>query len=142
MTRRPLSLSSASASLRGPGLGGVVLFAGCVRPDATRSGRVRALLYEADPVMARRELGRLEDTARQRFGAERIVLWHRVGPVRVGEISVIVGAACGHRAPAFDAARYLIEELKSSVPIWKTEPVRSARRPRRRPSRTEVRSAG
>ena len=142
LTRRPLSLSSASASLRGRGLGGVVLFAGRVRPDATRSGRVRALLYEADPVVARRELGRLERTARQRFHAERVVLWHRIGPVQVGEISVIVGAACGHRAAAFDAARYLIEQLKSSVPIWKTEQARSARRPRRHPSRRAGRSAG
>ena len=142
LTRRPLSLSAASAALGGRRLGGVVVFAGRVRPDPTRSGTVRALVYEADAVMAHRELGRLERAARQRFGAERVVLWHRVGPVRVGEISVIVGVACGHRAPAFDAARYLIEELKSSVPIWKSERARSARRPRRRPTPRGGRSSG
>ena len=89
-------------------------------------------------VLAR--LRTLERSVRRRFGARRVVLWHRVGRLRVGEVSVIVGAAYAHRAEAFAAARYLIEELKAVVPIWKTERARPARRPRPRRSRRVARS--
>jgi len=119
--------------LEGPGLGGLVLFAGRVRPDRTGNGRVRALDYEVHRAVALTALADLERTARRRFGAKRVVVWHRVGRVPVGEVSVLVGAATGHRAPAFAAARYLIERLKEEVPIWKAVPERPARRPRPRP---------
>lgn len=142
LTRRPLSVTAALASLAGRELGAVVVFAGRVRPDRVAGGRVTRLDYEVDVPIARRELGRLEAGARRRFGAQEVVLWHRLGPVRVGEISVVTGVACGHRAPAFAAARYLIEELKHSVPIWKTERARPSRRPRRPPSRRPARSSG
>jgi len=137
LTSRPLSAASAMRALEGPGLGGVVLFAGRVRPDRTAGGRVRALDYEAHRPLALAALGDLERTARRRFGAERVVLWHRLGRVPVGETSVLVGAATGHRAAAFRAARYLIEALKKEVPIWKAAPERPARR-RRPPPRGSV----
>ena len=92
--------------------------------------------------MAVAGLERLARTARRRFGAERVVLWHRTGRVAVDEASVIVGAAGGHRAAAFATARFLIEELKRSVPIWKTERARRERPRRRRPSRRGGRSTG
>lgn len=130
---RRLSSAAAMRVLEGPGLGGVVLFAGRVRPDRVEGGRVEALDYEAHPAPARAQLRALERTARLRFGAERVVLWHRVGRVKVGEVSVLAGAACGHRSAAFEATRFLIEELKRSVPIWKTARVRPGRRARRRP---------
>ena len=52
---------------------------------------------------------------------QRLAVWHRLGPVAVGEASVIVAASCPHRAEAFDACRFVIDELKKSVPIWKKE---------------------
>ena len=139
LSDRPLSSTAAMRALEGPGLGGVVLFAGRVRPDRIHGSRVEALEYEAHLVPAREQLAALERTARLRFGAERVVLWHRVGRVKVGEVSVLVGAACGHRAAAFEATRFLIEELKTSVPIWKTARVRSERRRPRRPAQRAVR---
>lgn len=142
LTRRPLSVSAAVAELDRTGLGGVVVFVGRVRPDRSARGRVVALEYEADLAMARRQLAVLERSARRRFAAERAVVWHRLGTLGVGEISVIIGAAGAHRAPAFDATRYLIEELKRSVPIWKTDRVRPGRRRRRRPSPRRERSSG
>lgn len=142
LSRRPLSVPSALRALAAPDLGGVAVFAGRVRPDPRPSGRVIALDYEVDGRAARRRLTEIERTARRRFGAGRVVLWHRIGRVPVGEVSVIVGAACAHRAPAFAAARYLIEELKRSVPIWKEERARPGRPRRRRPSRRGVRSTG
>jgi len=131
LSSRPLSIAAALRELEGPGLGGLVVFTGHVRPDRTRNGRVESLVYEVDlrPALAR--LKTIERTARRRFGSDRVVIWHRVGRVRVGEISVVVGAAHGHRAPAFAAARYLIEEVKATVPLWKTERARRARRPPR-----------
>lgn len=142
LTARPLSVAAAMRELEGPGLGGVTLFAGRVRPDRIAAGRVTALDYEAHVPLAVEQLGELERRARRRFGAGRLVLWHRLGRLRVGEVSVIVGAACPHRAEAFAAARYLIEELKAKVPIWKGERARPGRRPRPRPGRTRGRSAG
>jgi len=142
LTRRPLSVAAAVRALSGPDLGGVAVFAGRVRPDARPGGRVVAIDYEADARFARRRLAEIERIARARYGAGQVVLWHRVGRVRVGEIAVVTGAACPHRAKAFAAARYLIEELKRTVPIWKTERARRGRPPRRRPSRRTGPSAG
>ncbi len=135
-------MAQAVRELEGPGLGGVVVFAGRVRPDRTRSGRVERLDYEAHRALAVAALRELETIARRRYGAERVVLWHRLGAVPVDEVSVIAGAATGHRAAAFDAARYLIEQLKATVPIWKGERSRPSRPRRRRPVGRGGRSAG
>ncbi len=142
LSRRALSVGAAMRELEGDELGGVVLFAGRVRPDRVASGRVQALFYEADRPLALRQLRRLAGTARGRYGARRIVLWHRLGTIPVGDVAVIVGVASAHRARAFESARYLIEELKATVPIWKTDRARPARRPRRPRSRPRGRSSG
>ncbi len=142
LTRRPLSLAAAARELEGPGLGGVVLFAGRVRAEGSGHSRVVALDYEAHEGPALRILRELDRSARRRFVVERTVLWHRVGRVPAGEVSVIVGASGGHRAPAFAAARYLIDRLKQTVPIWKTERARSGRPRPRRPALRGGRSSG
>ena len=134
--RAPLSIAAAYRFLAGPGLGGVVVFAGRVRPDVTRQGRVTALDYEAHRSMARTALYRLEVDALRRIRGARVVLWHRVGRLAVGVPSVIVGAATPHRADAFRLARSLIDRLKTEVPIWKSERVRPAHRPRTRHGRS------
>ncbi len=113
-----------------------MVFAGCVRPDRTPRGRVVALDYEAHRPVALAQLRRLEAAARQRVPEARVVLWHRLGRLPVGTVSVIVGAATPHRAQAFGLARWLIDRLKEEVPIWKTAQARSARRPRRPPARS------
>jgi len=133
ITRKRLSYAAALRELQGPGQGGIVLFSGRVRPDRFSRGRVVALDYEAHQPLAEQALTALERRARSRYGATRVVLWHRVGKVPVDEASVFVGVATGHRAEAFTAARYLIEELKAKAPIWKTEITRPARRRRPRP---------
>ena len=142
LSPRRLSCAAACAELEGPGLGGMVVFAGRVRPDRSRVGRIAALDYDVHLAPAARALRDLARLAERRYGARRIVLWHRVGRVTTGEISVIVGAACPHRAEAFAAARFLIDELKATVPIWKAERGRPARRPRRPPSRERARGSG
>lgn len=103
------------------GDGGVVTFFGTVREDADDGRRVAALWYEAHENMAIREFETIEAEARERFGDVRIAIVHRIGELRVGEISVAVLAAAPHRAAAFDACRYAIDELKRRAPIWKKE---------------------
>jgi molybdopterin synthase catalytic subunit len=136
LTDRPLEVARAYRELEEEGCGGVAIFLGRVRPDQGRAGKVVALDYEADERLARGALEHLAAECARRYGAQRIVLHHRLGRLRVGVVSVIVGAAAPHRRAAFDAARFLIERLKVEVPIWKTDRVRRARRPpRRRPAR-------
>ncbi len=142
LSARPFSLVSAFRELGDPTLGGVVVFAGRVRADPTPAGTVTALVYEAHRGPALQALRALEADARRRFGAGRTVAWHRVGSVRVGEIAVVVGAACGHRSEAFAATRFLIDQLKRTVPVWKEVRARSSRPPRPRRSRRLGRSSG
>lgn len=103
------------------GDGGVATFLGIVRETADDGRPVTGLFYEAFDVMAIREFERIADEARERFGDVTLAIVHRVGELRVGEISVAVVAAAPHRAAAFDACRYAIDQLKSRAAIWKQE---------------------
>jgi MoaE-MoaD fusion protein len=139
LTSRPLQLDAAYRALAGPGHGGVVVFAGRVRPDRVPRGEVRALLYEAHERPAIAALEAIERRAHRRVPGSRIVLWHRTGLLGVGVASVIVGAATPHRSDAFGLARWMIERLKVEAPIWKTDRVRPARRRRAPPGRRRAR---
>lgn len=100
--------------------GATSLFLGTVRN--TNDGRdVTGIEYTAYSAMANAELQRIVAEAAERSGAERIVVEHRIGVLGLGEISVAIAVAHAHRAPSMDATRYIIEELKQRVPIWKRE---------------------
>ncbi|MBV9720220.1 MAG: molybdenum cofactor biosynthesis protein MoaE [Candidatus Eremiobacteraeota bacterium] len=101
--------------------GGVTTFLGVVRGDGEGGRAVRALWYEAFEGMALREFEAIGAEARHRFGDVRLAIVHRIGEIRVGDVSVAVLAAAPHRAAAFDACRYAIDELKRRAPIWKKE---------------------
>jgi len=89
---------------------------------ARHAGRtVLALDYEAFEAMALTELGRVADEIEARFGVVRLAILHRTGEVPLGEASVVIAVAAGHRGEAFEACRYAIEELKARTPIWKSE---------------------
>ena len=138
LTRRRLDMARAYRELEDPESGGVVVFVGRVRPDRSEHGTVAALWYEADERMASQLLHSLVERARRRFQARRVVLWHRLGKIGVGEVSVIVGVAAGHRAEAFQGARFLIEGVKQRVPIWKSDwSVGAPRSVRSRTARTK-----
>ena len=83
--------------------------------------RVTGLEYEAFDEMALDVLRQIGAEIEQRFGVRRLAIVHRSGEVGVGEPSVVIAAAAPHRAAAFDACRYAIEELKARAPIWKSE---------------------
>lgn len=96
-------------------------FLGIVR-DRSDDGRpVSGLSYEAYDDGALAEFEAIGDEARRRFGDVRLAIVHRTGELRVGDIAVAVSAAAAHRAAAFEACRYAIEELKRRAPIWKKE---------------------
>jgi len=103
-----------------PADGAALLFWGVVRNE--HGGRaVSSLEYSAYAEMAEREMLRIADEARARFGTGAIHVVHRVGLLGVGEASVAIAVASPHRAEAYDASRYVIEELKRRVPVWKRE---------------------
>jgi molybdopterin synthase catalytic subunit len=83
--------------------------------------RVEGLEYEAFEPMAVAVLESIADEIAERFAVHRLAIVHRVGPVAVGEVSVLIVAAAPHRDAAFAACRYAIEELKARAPIWKAE---------------------
>ncbi len=145
ITSRPLSIADVSRRLEDSSSGAVVLFIGRVRPDTSKGRRIVALDYEADRAMALARLRGLERRARREWGARHVYVIHRVGRLRVGATSVIVGVAAAHRSAAFRAARFLIEELKREVPIWKSDrwaPARGGRRRRTPPRRRTGQSPG
>lgn len=82
---------------------------------------VTALDYEAFDEMALAVLHDIAAEIERRYGVRRLAIVHRSGRVELGEASVVIAAAATHRAAAFDAARYAIEELKARAPIWKRE---------------------
>ena len=105
-----------------PGCGAVVSFVGTVRDHAEGRPGVTGIEYEAYAEQVVPRLRAIADAVRDRWeGLGRIVLLHRVGPLAVTEASVLVVTSTPHRAEAFAAARFSIDTLKSTVPIWKRE---------------------
>ena len=112
-----LSVDEIRAAVADPAAGGIALFAGAVR-DSDHDQGVSGLSYSAHPTAAA-ELRRVAEEIAEKFGVIAIAAVHRVGDLAIGDLAVVVAAACPHRAEAFDACRALIDELKASVPIWK-----------------------
>jgi molybdopterin synthase catalytic subunit len=103
-----------------PGAGGVVTFQGVVRDNA-RGKQVRSLAYDAYVEMAEQQMAQIAADVKQRWETSAVAMVHRIGRLEIGECSVVVVVACPHRAEAFEACRYAIDTLKSTVPIWKKE---------------------
>jgi len=101
-------------------VGAVALFVGVVR-DYSQGRAVTKIEFERFPGMAEAKLAELRDAAIGRFGLIDLVLVHRYGELLPGDDIVLIAAAAEHRAPAFDACSWCIDELKRSVPIWKKE---------------------
>ncbi|HEY3520912.1 MAG TPA: molybdenum cofactor biosynthesis protein MoaE [Rhodanobacteraceae bacterium] len=106
--------------LENRGIGAVVTFEGRVR-DRNEGRAVRGLAYEAYAELAEVEGARILDEARSRFDTTQALCVHRVGDLVLGELAVWVGVSAAHRDAAFAACRYVIDEVKARVPIWKRE---------------------
>ena len=105
-----------------PDCGAVVVFSGTVRDHAEHRTGVTLLEYEAYEAQVVPKLGELADAMRAQWpDLGRVALWHRTGPLELGEVSVVVAVSSGHRPEAFESARFGIDALKATVPIWKRE---------------------
>ncbi|HEX5586049.1 MAG TPA: molybdenum cofactor biosynthesis protein MoaE [Acidimicrobiia bacterium] len=122
ITPEPLPVDAATSWATTPSSGAVVVFLGVVRDHSEGRDGVRGLTYEAYEAEA---VGRLTavaaDTRRRWPVVERLALLHRVGDLALSEVSVAVVASSPHRPEAFEAARFCIDTLKETVPIWKRE---------------------
>ena len=119
LSATPIDLAILIARIESPAHGGVASFLGQVR-DHHEGRTVRGLEYSAYGPMAEEECARIVAEAERRWPV-RVALEHRVGALAIGDIAVAVAAGGAHRDEAFAACRFVIEEVKRRVPIWKKE---------------------
>lgn len=117
LTRHPIDVNQLVADVHGPERGGTSVFLGTVRSD----DGVTAIDYSAYEQMALEEIERILTEAGTRWPDARVTLQHRLGVIPAGEASIAIAAAAPHRDEAFTACRYVIEEVKKRLPIWKKE---------------------
>ena len=120
LTHDAIDYHALTEAVRTPHCGAVALFLGTVR-DLTGEAVTEFLDYEAYPPMAEKKIAEIEIEVRRRWQVGEIAMVHRLGRLAVGEVSVAVAVSAPHRAAAFDACRFAIDELKEVVPIWKKE---------------------
>ncbi len=116
----PFDPAPLRQALLASGAGAFACFEGWVR-DHNDGRPVGGLRYEAYTVLAEAEGARILDEARARFAIVDAACVHRTGELALGDLAVWVGVSAAHRGPAFDACRWIIDEVKSRVPIWKHE---------------------
>jgi molybdopterin synthase catalytic subunit len=122
LTREPLEAQEVTEWVTTPASGAVVVFSGVVRDHSDDRDGVTGLTYEAYEHEAERRLREVAAETRRRWSTvERLALLHRTGSLGLSETSVIVAVSTPHRGEAFDAARFAIDTLKETVPIWKRE---------------------
>lgn len=119
-SHQPLTPEAWRQSLQDQRCGGFVTFEGWVR-DHNEGQQVKRLEYEAYERLGVKEGERIIAEAVQRFGVTHAHCAHRLGSLELGELAVWVAVSAGHRDEAFAACRYIIDEVKTRVPIWKKE---------------------
>ena len=112
--------SSILQKIHSPSCGALVLFLGTVR-SPSNGKKVSHLVYEAYREMALSKLEEIVDEARSRWELGEVAVIHRLGKLMVGEVSLLIVASSPHRAASYEASRFIIEEIKKKVPIWKKE---------------------
>lgn len=120
MTAEPIQPEALKARLLASAAGAAVCFEGWVR-NHHGGEAVTALEYEAHPGIAEKEGSLILAEAQARFDLLVAAGCHRMGLLQIGDCAVWVGVSAAHRGAAFDACRYIIDELKARVPIWKKE---------------------
>jgi molybdopterin synthase catalytic subunit len=122
VTEARLSSEELSAWAVRPNCGAVVTFSGVVRDHSHARDAVSALEYETSAELAERRINEIVAVARERWPSlEAVAIHHRIGQIELSEAAVVVAVSSPHRADAFDAARFCIDTLKQTVPMWKRE---------------------
>jgi molybdopterin synthase catalytic subunit len=120
LSGQPIDPGELGRALASASAGASITFEGWVR-DHNDGRAVRGLDYQAYAPLAQAEGRRIVDEARLRFAIVHARCVHRVGVLSIGDLAVWVGVSAAHRGAAFDACRYIIDEVKKRVPIWKNE---------------------
>ena len=120
ISNEPLDARMLGESLRNPGAGACVTFEGWVRNE-NEGKTVTRLEYEAYESVAIKEGLKILEAGIERFGLLEAKCVHRVGLLEIGDMAVWVGVISGHRGEAFTACKYIIDEIKHKLPIWKKE---------------------
>ncbi|MDG6951533.1 MAG: molybdenum cofactor biosynthesis protein MoaE [Nitrososphaerota archaeon] len=127
ITRREVDPAKIMSEVADIDAGGTVVFVGTVRRKS-EVGRVDAMEYEAYSKMAEKGLERIEAEVRKKWPVKRVSMVHRAGFLKVGEVSVVVAVSSEHRAEAFEACRYAIDRIKTTLPLWKRERIKGKNR--------------
>lgn len=120
LVNRRIDPATIVAEVQAAGFGAVSLFIGTVR-DVNDGRAVSGVDYSAYVSMAEEEMQQILTEAGDRYGVLAIAVEHRIGALSLGDVSIAIAAAHAHRAPALDATRFVIDEIKTRVPIWKLE---------------------
>ena len=120
LTDKPLDPAELATQFCDGSCGAYVEFLGRVR-DQNEGHMVKSLEYEVFGPLAEKEGAKIIEEALRKFAISKALCVHRVGHLSIGGIAVWVGVEAGHRAAAFDACRFIIDQTKARVPIWKKE---------------------
>ena len=120
ITQSPINVEEVIREISTPRSGGLDIFLGTVR-NHSRGRRVRELEYSAYVPMAEKLMAEIENQIKGMWVVDKIVIIHRTGLLKIGEVSVVTAVSAPHRKQAFEACRYAIDSVKSVVPIWKKE---------------------
>ena len=118
--RENVDIDAVLEAVKSAKSGCVVSFLGTVR-DVSEGRSVQRMSIEVYEEMAVKQLSIIRDEALERFGVHEVAVVHRYGDLEVGDNIVYIGVSAGHREEAFQACRYVIDELKERVPLWKKE---------------------
>ncbi len=120
ITPEPITSETVLRHVGNDGDGAVCVFLGVVR-DHNEGRSVQGVQYSAYAEMAEQVLAEIGAEAAARAGSDRVAVVHRTGDLRVGDASVAIAVSSPHREQAFDACRYVIEQIKQRLPVWKQE---------------------
>jgi molybdopterin synthase catalytic subunit len=121
ITKQSINVSQILADSEHPSSGATVLFTGSVRDHSDDKEKVSEVYYEAYEKMVENTLLEIEDEVLKKWNVKKFITIHRIGELKVNEISVAIAVSTEHRQDAFDACRYTIDNIKTRAPIWKKE---------------------
>ena len=120
ISQHAIDIDKLLTAVKDDAAGATVIFLGTVR-DHNDDCAVSGIYYEAYITMAEEAMAKIEADAIKRWNLKRFAAVHRIGDLKVGDVSVAVAVSSEHRAEAFEAGRYAIDRIKTEVPIWKKE---------------------
>ena len=129
ISEEPIDVEGLLANVKDDSAGASILFLGTVR-NHNEGYDVSGIYYEAYIRMAEDAMSKIEAEVIKRWNLKKFAAVHRIGDLKIGEVSVAVAVSSEHRAEAFEAARYAIDQIKTEVPIWKKEVINNGKETR------------